>query len=224
MPFYPLIRQILADYLLHISYHTKREQTANRKNSSCPQRASRLTARRKLRRRASQDQERQCQGHNWTRILKGFSWALNAQLAEVSLKPWVRAFAREKSLVQTTSNSRGHPRHLWISAGLHCSGFGPGISQWASALCPIFTSPVYLTGCLLCWLCPQYYVLLEKYTSYLLLLSQNTHTHTHTHTGSALSRWEEEKVPSIFQVVSDDSDFALAPGYPVSILQTCTEH
>ena len=67
-------------------------------------------------------------------------------------------------------------------------------------------------------------MLLEKYTSYLLLLSQNTHTHTHTHTGSALSRWEEEKVPSVFQVVSDDSDFALAPGYPVSILQTCTEH
>ena len=99
-------------------------------------------------------------------------------------------------LLQT---AEAHPRCLWISAGLHCSGFWPVISQWASALCPIFTSPVYLTGCLLCWLCPQYYVLLEKYTSYRLLLSQkhtHTHTHTHTHKGSALSRWEEGKVPS----------------------------
>lgn len=35
---------------------------------------------------------------------------------------------------------------------------------------------------------------------------------------------EEEKVPSISQVVFDDSDFALAQGYPVSTQQTHTEH
>lgn len=41
---------------------------------------------------------------------------------------------------------------------------------------------------------------------------------------SALSRWEEERVPSISQVVFDDSDFTLAQGYPVSTKQTRIEH
>ena len=55
---------------------------------------------------------------------------------------------------------------------------------------------------------------------------KNKHTHTKVHhfPDEKKRKSPPEKVPSIFQVVSDDSDFALAPGYPVSTLQTCTEH
>lgn len=65
---------------------------------------------------------------------------------------------------------------------------------------------------------PQHYIF-EKYTSYLPVIATNKQTKN-----TPLSRWKEEKVPSISQVFFDDSDLTLTQDYPVSTKQTPTEH
>ena len=106
-------------------------------------------------------------------------------------------------------------------ARFHCPAFWPIISRWVFALWPIFVSLMYLAGCLLCWLCPNtmYYL-----SNVLVIFLCNLKKKKKKKKSSALSRWEEEKVPSISQVVFDDSDCASAQGYPVSTQQTRTEH
>lgn len=122
-----------------------------------------------------------------------------------------------QSLAQITGNSRG-PSQAFLNPN--------GVSLFCFLACnfPMSTCPLLhlrfacvLYGVFASLTLPQQCILFEKYTSYLPLLSKKKKK-------SALSRWEEERVPSISQVVFDDSDFTLAQGYPVSTKQTRTEH
>lgn len=72
-------------------------------------------------------------------------------------------------------------------------------------------------GRLLHWLHPNTMYL--RSILVIFLLTQQTNKKP-----TALSRWKEEKVPSISQVFFDDSDFTLTQDYPVSTKQTPTEH
>lgn len=165
---------------------------------------------------------------NVTRPLKA---VLGPQLAENFYRFFMRLkLAWLADSFSDTLNQGFHLRQVTGSDNRNSRGMSPAFRNpsWGSLFCflarnfpmsicplPHLRSACVLNGVFALLTLPQYRLLFEKCISYLPLISKKRW---------ALSRGEEEKVPSISQVAFDNSDFALAQDYPISTQQTHMEH